>query len=99
MILSLISKELSNISIAIKEAYEMAKKLPDRNFLVSCIDSPDYWAFLFSPEVIEPDDSYIGGLVDGVCKKTGEIKHFAVPYDMSSLTEEGKPVDVSMFTG
>lgn len=79
------------------EAYKIAKKLPGRNFLISCIDSPDYWGFLFSPEFIEPDDSYIGGCFDGICKKTGEVKHFAIPYDMQPLTENGKAVDINIF--
>jgi len=82
--------------MTIIDAYKVAKALPDRNFLINCIDAPEYWAFLFHYEVIEPDDYLVGGCYDAVCKKTGDITHVAIPYDMY-LLEGGYNIDISMF--
>ena len=82
--------------MTIIKAYKKVKELPDRNFLINCVDSPDYWAFLFHNEIIEPDDFLIGGCYDAVCKNTGNITHLAIPYDMN-LLEGGKSIDISEF--
>jgi len=82
--------------MTIIEAYKKAKELPDRNFLINCIDAPEHWAFLFHYEEIEPDDHLMGGCYDAICKITGTVTHVAIPYDMY-LLEGGSNIDIGIF--
>ena len=84
--------------MTIIEAYNEVKKIPGRNVLLNCVETPDLWAFQFSEEELEPDDFLVGGCFDAVKKSTGDIMQLAVPYDMVALLGDNwEQVDISIF--
>ena len=98
MILSLISKELSNISLTVYDAYDIVNNLPDRNVLLNCIETDDLWAFRFHYEPVEYNDIIVGGGYDAINKNTGEHSVLSIPWDVIGVLDEGKAIDISIFT-
>ena len=82
----------------IRDAYNEVKKLPDRNVLLNCIETDDLWAFRFHYEPVEPDDFVVGGGYDAINKNTGEHSVLPIPWDVIGVLDEGKAIDISIFT-
>ena len=60
--------------IDVKNAQEIVKKIPDRNFLIECSDFGKFYGFVFADQKPSPDE-FFGGGYDCINKDTGDISH------------------------
>jgi hypothetical protein len=79
-----------------KETYKKLKKLPDTNFLLSCLDWGDLWEFELSSRIPISDEVIFGGTYV-VSKKTGELLSMVSVYTDLNRTSKPTPIPVPRF--
>lgn len=76
------------------EAYYTVKEaLPNRNYLIECLDFGEFYGFAFSEEKL-PQNEMFGSGYDCIDKNTGEIFSF-VPTQNLKLFRKAKTINLS----